>query len=222
LNFDLQDCNKFYELKQRLNFIFNQQKAPLEKDFIFYPPLAYVINNNYLKVLKYFIMALNAYLKLTGKKQGDITGSVTQKGREGKIMVIAVNHEVASPGDAGSGQATGKRQHKPFVITKELDKSTPLLFNALINNEVIVTWELQFFTSQAKGGAGSGTETNHYTVRLTNANITDIKSIMLNNKHPEFAKLAEYEEVAFTYQKIEWTWVNGGITASDDWEIQNV
>ena len=22
----------------------------------------------------------------------------------------------------------------------------------------------------------------------------------------------------FTYQKIEWTWVDGGITASDDWE----
>jgi type VI secretion system secreted protein Hcp len=24
--------------------------------------------------------------------------------------------------------------------------------------------------------------------------------------------------VAFTYQKIEWTWVDGGITAMDDWE----
>ncbi len=37
-------------------------------------------------------MALNAYLKLTGQKQGDIKGSVTQKGREGKIMVIAASH----------------------------------------------------------------------------------------------------------------------------------
>ena len=34
-------------------------------------------------------MALNAYLKLKGQKQGEIKGSVTQKGREGKIMVIA-------------------------------------------------------------------------------------------------------------------------------------
>ena len=25
--------------------------------------------------------------------------------------------------------ATGKRAHKPFVITKELDKSSPLLYN---------------------------------------------------------------------------------------------
>lgn len=31
-------------------------------------------------------MALNAYLKLKGQKQGDVKGSVTQKGRENKIM----------------------------------------------------------------------------------------------------------------------------------------
>jgi len=163
-------------------------------------------------------MALNAYLTLTGQKQGQIKGSVTQKGREGKIMVIAVNHEIVSPRDAASGLPTGKRMHKPFVITKELDKSTPLLFNALVNNENITSWELQFFTAQVRAATGAGTETNHYTVRLTNANIADIKSVMLNNKYPEFMKLAEYEEISFTYQKIEWTWVNGGITASDDWE----
>lgn len=70
-------------------------------------------------------MALNAYLKLSGKKQGQIKGSVTQKGRENTIMVIAVSHEILSPRDAASGIATGKRMHKPFVITKELDKSSP-------------------------------------------------------------------------------------------------
>ena len=31
-------------------------------------------------------------------------------------------------------------------------------------------------------------------------------------------RLAEYEEVSLTYQKIEWTWNEGGISASDDWE----
>ena len=73
-------------------------------------------------------MALNAYLKLTGQKQSDIKGSVTQKGREGKIMVIAASHEIISSRDAASELATGKRQHKPFTITKELDKSTPIAF----------------------------------------------------------------------------------------------
>lgn len=158
-------------------------------------------------------MALNAYLSIKGQKQGECKGSVTQKGREGKIMVIAVNHEVVSPRDAASGLPTGKRMHKPFVITKEIDKSSPLLYNVLVNNENITDWELQFWRPSA-----TGAEQQHYTIKLTNANIASINFRMPNNKHPELMKFAEYEEIAFTYQKIEWTWVDGGITAMDDWE----
>jgi len=40
---------------------------------------------------------------------------------------IAFEQEIVSPRDAASGLPTGKRQHKPFVITKELDKSSPVL-----------------------------------------------------------------------------------------------
>ncbi len=162
-------------------------------------------------------MALNAYLTLKGQKQGAIKGSVTQKGREGKIMVIAVSHEIVSPRDAASGQATGKRQHKPFVITKELDKSSPILYNVLCTNENIIEFELQFWRPKATA-AGSGQEVQNYTVKLTNAKIADIQFTMLNNKNPELMRYAEYEEVAFTYEKIEWIWVDGGITATDDWE----
>jgi type VI secretion system secreted protein Hcp len=158
-------------------------------------------------------MALNAYLKLKGQKSGEIKGSVTQKGREAKIAVIAVSHDIISPRDAASGLPTGKRMHKPFVITKELDKSSPLLYNILTTNENIPEWELQFWQPSA-----TGAEKQHYTIKLTNANIASIDFRMANNKHPDLMKFSEYEEVAFTYQKIEWTWVDGGITAHDDWE----
>jgi len=40
---------------------------------------------------------------------------------------IAFEQEIVSPRDAASGLPTGKRQHKPFTITKELDKSSPVL-----------------------------------------------------------------------------------------------
>jgi type VI secretion system secreted protein Hcp len=160
-------------------------------------------------------MALNAYLKLKGQKQGQIKGSVTQKGREGKIMVIAASHEVVSPRDLASGLPTGKRMHKPFIITKEVDKSSPLLYNALVNNENITEWELQFWIPNISFGTGIGTEKQYYTVRLTNANISDICFHMLNNKNPELSRYAEYEEISFTYQKISWTWVDGGIMAED-------
>ncbi len=158
-------------------------------------------------------MALNAYLKLKGQTQGDIKGSVTQAGRTDLIMVIAVQHEVTSPRDAASGLPTGKRQHHPFVITKEIDKATPLLYNLLVNNENITEWELQFWRPSP-----SGAEVQFYTVKLANASIAWIRSIMPNNKHPDLMKFAEYEEIGFCYQKITWTWMDGGIESMDDWE----
>ncbi|HVK70807.1 MAG TPA: type VI secretion system tube protein TssD, partial [Polyangium sp.] len=163
-------------------------------------------------------MALNAYLRLKGQKQGEIKGSVTQKGRENSIMIIAVSHEIMSPRDPASGLPTGKRMHKPFIVTKELDKASPLLYSSLVNNENISEWELKHYTPQVKAQQGVGTEVNHYTVRLINANIASVNFRMPNNRNPDLMKYAEYEEIAFTYQKIIWTWNEGGITAEDDWE----
>jgi type VI secretion system secreted protein Hcp len=158
-------------------------------------------------------MALNAYLVLKGQKQGAINGSVTQKGRENSIMIIAASHSVMSPRDAASGLATGKRMHKPFVTTQELDKSVPLLFNVLVNNENITEWTLKFWEPSS-----TGAEKQYFTIKLTNATIASIDFRMANNKHPDLMKFKEYLEVSYTYQKIEWTWTEGGITAMDDWE----
>ena len=165
-------------------------------------------------------MALNAYLTLKGQKLGDIHGSVTQKGREGSIMVIAMDHQVMSPRDPASGQPTGKRQHKQLVIVKELDKSTPLLYNVLCNNENIPTWQLNFWTPKMMGGTGTGTEVQNFTIKLTNASIASF-----NLYHPDTYDSGaggsapdSLEELSFTYQKIEWTWLAGGISAEDDWE----
>jgi type VI secretion system secreted protein Hcp len=158
-------------------------------------------------------MALNAYLTLKGQKQGDIQGSVTQQGRQNSIMVIAVDHQVVSPRDPASGLPSGKRQHKQLVITKELDKSTPLLYGALCNNETITSWELKFYAPSA-----TGQEVQNFTVKLTNASIAAVSFHLPNNKHPDLMKYNPYEEVGFTYQKIEWLWVVGGVSAMDDWE----
>jgi type VI secretion system secreted protein Hcp len=162
-------------------------------------------------------MALGAYLRLVGQKSGEIKGSVTQKGRENKILVIAMSHEVVSPRDAASGQATGKRQHKALVITKELDRSSPLLHQAQGSNEAFKEWELQFWAPSLRG-ATAGTEVQQFTIKLTNASIASIRMQMPSIRDPELMRLETFEEVAFTYQKIEWTWTDGGITAVDDWE----
>jgi len=158
-------------------------------------------------------MALNAYLRLKGQTQGEIKGSVTQRGRKDSIMVIAFHHEVVSPRDAASGLPTGKRQHKPLIITKEIDKSSPLLMNMLANNENIIEWTLRFWQPSS-----TGTEVQFYTIQLFNASIADITMEMLNNKYPENMQHKEREHISFCYQKIRWTYETSGITSEDDWE----
>jgi type VI secretion system secreted protein Hcp len=151
--------------------------------------------------------ALNAYLKLKGQKSGSIKGSVSKTGREGSIEVIAVSHEITSPRDSASGLPTGQRMHKPFVISKTLDKSSPLLANMWANNENLSSWELDFYLPSPNGKG----EVLAYTIKLTNANVASIRLVTDANGNMK-------EEVTFTYQKIEWTWTDGGITAMDDWE----
>ncbi|HJT17187.1 MAG TPA: type VI secretion system tube protein Hcp [Thermoanaerobaculia bacterium] len=51
-----------------------------------------------------------------------------QKNVGGQFTVLGNRLQVAR--DPASGLPTGKRMHKPFVITKELDKSSPLLYQS--------------------------------------------------------------------------------------------
>jgi type VI secretion system secreted protein Hcp len=156
-------------------------------------------------------MALNAYLVLKGQKQGAIKGGVTQKGREGHIAVFAIDHGITSPRDTASGQASGKRMHKPLTVTKEIDISTPLLYNALVQNENITELSLFFWAPSS-----TGVEKQYFTIKLTNASIASINTEMLNNKDSDNAKYPVMEQVSFTYQKIEWT-IQGGQTSTDNW-----
>jgi len=144
--------------------------------------------------------ALNAYLKLKGQKTGDIRGSVTQKGRENTIMVIAVEH------------TSGK---KVLTLTKEIDKSSPLLHQAYTNGEPMAEFTLQFWRPQISAQQGVGSEVQHFTVKLTNARIQSIHTQMLNNKNPELMRYETQEEVTFTYDKIEFTWVDGGLVGTE-------
>jgi type VI secretion system secreted protein Hcp len=158
-------------------------------------------------------MALPAYLTILPERHPPILGSVTQKGREGKILVVAASHEIVSPRDPASGRSTGKRVHKPFVCTKEVDRATPLLFTLLTENENIREARIEFWTPSP-----TGLEKLYYTVTLTNATICAINVKMPNNRVPKLANRSSLEAVGFVYQKIMWTWTDGGVSASDDWE----
>lgn len=155
---------------------------------------------------------VRAYLKLTGATQGVIKGSVTRSRHVDKIEVYGWSHEVVSPRDAASGLPTGKRQHKPLVIAKPLDRSTPLLRAALVNHETFTDWRLEAWKPSR-----SGKEFMFYSIELINASVAGFASEMLDDRVEKHRHPAR-EHVSFTYQKIVWTWEDGAVTAEDDWE----
>ena len=151
----------------------------------------------------------------------DFKGSSKMKGHEGDIEVIAMSHEIVSPRDAASGLASGKRQHKPFIIEIEANRIFPMLQQALCRNDTVKTAKFSFYQNRKADlvGSASALEVNCYDIDLVNATICSTELVMLNNKNPDLMKYEFKTRVAFTYQKITWTWKEGGITSEDDWEV---
>ncbi len=159
--------------------------------------------------------ALNAYLTLEGQSQGDIEGDVTLAGREGTIEVTSFEYEVASPRDAATGLPTGRRQHEPIKVTKRVDQSSPMLFQALVTNENLPSFELRFYRPTREGR-----EEQFYTVRLTDARVTKVRVVQPDTYDPANDRRPLTEEVSFVFQSIEVVYEPTGTTAQDDWQEQ--
>lgn len=157
-------------------------------------------------------MPLPAHLTLEGSKQGKIVGSCDQEGREGTILVQALDHEVSIPRDSQTGLATGKRVHHPLTILKALDRSTPLLYQALTSGEHMKSVEIKWYRIDS-----SGAEEHYFTTKLEDAIIVSIRPGIKNCLESAQQDFPHLEEVSFTYRKAIWRWEPDGIESEDDW-----
>ena len=157
-------------------------------------------------------MPMPSYLSLEGQNQGNIEGSVAVKGHEKKILVQAADHTIEIPKSPQTGLPTGKRVHGPLTLTKEIDKASPKLFAALTSGEQMKKVKLEYYRISPKG-----TEEKYYTVELENAIITSIRAWTPNCLDAANKQMGHMEDVAFTYEKIKWTYEDGGIEAEDSW-----
>ena len=146
-------------------------------------------------------LAESVFMTVRGARQGDIQGGVTQRGREGAMQCTSFQSEVLVPTDAASGQGTGRPQIQPIKCTKRLDRATPLLLNALVNNEALTTVTFRFTQAST-----AGVEAVVYTVTLTNATVSGIRQFL------NAAGLAQ-EELTLSYQQATVTFDPGGVTA---------
>ena len=153
-------------------------------------------------------MAHPAYMEVP-----DIPGDCTRAGREDMIEVIAFEHQVDRPTDPNTGAPTGSRVHREFRVLKTFDKSTPLLHDYLCRGQSIPEFSVHWFRTSA-----DGQEEEYFTHKLENATITKIEPHMLNTELDQYRNLKHQEWVTFRYQKITWTFTDGNIEATDDWQ----
>ncbi len=148
------------------------------------------------------------FVTIEGTRQGKFRGESLRQGAADRIEALSVSYEVQSPRDVATGQASGKRQHKPVAITKEWGPATPQLFQALVTNEVLKSVLIEFVAV----GRDGRSEVAH-SMRLTNATVAHLRQFT----EKEQAGLRPLEEVSFTFQKIEINNNRGRTAAMDDW-----
>lgn len=164
-------------------------------------------------------MPTPAYLSIWGTNQGLITkdvfgedsvGHISQKDHENEILVQAFEHVVTRPSDPMSGQHAAHRHHRPLMITKRFDKSSPLLLNALAKAESL-TCTLKWYRP-----TDGGIE-NYFTMELEQAVIVEINSRMPNCQDLTTANVTHLQDVYFSFRKIKLVHVTAGTEAVDDW-----
>lgn len=117
-------------------------------------------------------------------------GSATSGAGSGKAATAASKSgagKTTTGRDVATGQASGKRMHKPFVIMREIDKTSPLLMKACASGEHFSGAEVELVE-------------NGRTVRykMSDVIISSVSKASSGGDRPT-------ESASFTYQKIEMT-----------------
>lgn len=155
-------------------------------------------------------MANIIYLSVTGNKQGliswgastiDSIGNKYQSGHEDEILVFEVS----------SGMSMGQNVNfQPLDICKPIDKSSPLLAQALTNNEIL-TCDFSFYRTGMNGSMEL-----YYKIKLTGAGIVSLNcfylnSVTHNDSQPE-------ESLSIRFKSVTWEHVMAGTSSYSIWD----
>jgi type VI secretion system secreted protein Hcp len=143
-------------------------------------------------------MALYAFMTITG--EANIQGSAQQKGREGKIVVFGVRHDIVSPTDKDGMPVASDTKFGPLVVSKNFDSASPALHAAHIAGKLLSKVSVEFWRMPPRGGQ----EENYMTITLTGAKVLSYRTVMDDARKQENQLIPEYEEVGFAYEQVHW------------------
>lgn len=177
-------------------------------------------------------MAFNAYITVTGSKQGAFPGTTTQEIPNAKISkdkhseVIGCEYRVHASVDPKDGKHKGHRQHEPFRITMEADKNMARYFQALTTGEKLDV-ELAYIENTPDG---TGLRRS-ITIQLTEGFLHDFR-LLTGKQQAESSTTSkgrnefdsrELIELSFMFEKISINSApdNGNVMAADSWSKPN-
>lgn len=162
-------------------------------------------------------MAIPVYLWLTDDAGNLVKGSVDINGREGSIEVVELMHSVDLPTDDKTGRITAKRVHGDYALIKEVDSSSPYLYQGVIMGKRYKKAELKFYKIN-----NNGQKVEYFRTTLENVRINEMEPFMLDIKNPAFEKHNHLEALYLSYEKITWHYIDGNIIHSDSWNERKV
>lgn len=157
-------------------------------------------------------MAIPVYLWLTNDAGNLVKGSVDINGREGSIEIVEFMHAIELPTDDRTGKITSKRIHGDYAIIKELDSSSPYLYQGVTTGQRFQKAELKFYQINE-----NGQEVEYFRTTLENVRINEIEPFMFDINDPKFEKHNHLEALYLSYEKITWHYIDGNIIHSDSW-----
>jgi type VI secretion system secreted protein Hcp len=130
--------------------------------------------------------------------QGKIRGGGSRKGgsldTSKGIECHAFEYGTVVPYDSHTGLTSGKRQHSPITVTREVDSASPKLYQALCTNEAFTEATISFFKPSKEGKP-----VVYHTITLTNGAIADIRQFGVR-------KGKRCESISLDYESIK---ING-------------
>lgn len=163
-------------------------------------------------------------LEIEFKTQGKLTSKDHSSMKHGAldfskgVIVHAFEHSVESQFDHGSGQARGRRSHKPFKFIREVDSASPQFWQALCTNEAYKTAKL----SAVRPG-GDGKLALFHSFTLENGLCVlyrQFHGMLEGSGEKSQIHTDELEEIQLTYDKITFSVDKHSKSATDSWSAQ--
>lgn len=142
------------------------------------------------------------YLNLAGPA---LKGESLDKDHGGWIELTSWQHQLHQPtspiASTSGGHAVGRTQHGALVVTKEMDSSSPMLFQALSGATTFQSAQMNLYRS-----AGDGKRVKYLEIQM--------KNVLISNINMGGETGLPIETISLKYAAIQWKYQKQSIDGS--------